>query len=418
MSSPNVIIVTILKILRIKQRPLSLNRHYKLLLNSYLRNVQNHFDYLILGGGLSGLNLALQLEADPFFKDKSIAVIEAISKTKNDRTWCFWEHKKGLYEDLVSYRWESIQFKSPVFSDTISIAPYTYKKIEGADFYAFAKAQLKAPAIQAKVLQTEDLGDQVVVTTDAGVYTASKVFSSILKPELLDQQEQQQYLKQHFIGWFIKTEIPFFDAQTATFMDFTIPQKGNCRFMYILPTSPTEALFEYTLFSKDLLSDAEYETAIAEYLEKAGITAYSIERTEQGNIPMSSYRFEQHNTKNIVHIGSAGGWTKASTGFTFQHSLKRTELLLAFLKQGKDFTRYKAGNRFWWYDLIFVDVLYRKNYLGASIFGTMFKKNSTDRIFRFLDNETSFAEEVHIMWSLPKLEFIKGAFSRFWAMFR
>jgi lycopene beta-cyclase len=380
--------------------------------------VQNHFDYLILGGGLSGLNLAMQLEADPFFKEKNIAIIEASSKTKNDRTWCFWEHTKGPYEHLVSHRWENIQFKSPVFSDTISITPYTYKKIEGEDFYAFAKAQLKAPIIQAKVLHTEDRGGQVTVTTDMGTYTASKVFSSILQPELLEHQKQQQYLKQHFIGWFIKTETPTFNPQTATFMDFTVPQKGNCRFMYVLPTSPTEALFEYTLFSKDLLSDAEYERAIAEYLEKIGITAYSIERTEKGNIPMSSYRFEQHNTENIVHIGSAGGWTKASTGFTFQHSLKRTETLLAFLKQGKDFTRYKTASRFWWYDLVFVDVLYRKNHLGAPIFGTMFKKNPTDRIFRFLDNETRFSEEVRIMWSLPKLEFIKGAIHRFWAMFR
>lgn len=380
--------------------------------------MQNHFDYLILGGGLSGLHLAMQLEADPFFKDKRIAIIEATAKTVNDRTWCFWEDQKGPYESLISHQWENISFKSPVYSDTFSIAPYVYKQIESDTFYAFAKAQLKAQIIQATVVTTEDQGNKVVVTTNSDTYTASKAFSSILNPDLLEQQQQQQYLKQHFIGWFIKTETSTFDAKTATFMDFTIPQKGNCRFMYVLPISETEALFEYTLFSKDLLADSEYETAIAEYLEKAGITEYSIERKEQGNIPMSSYRFEQHNTENIMFIGSAGGWTKASTGFTFQHSLKRTEHLLAFLKEGKDFTQYKTGGRFWWYDLIFVDVLYRKNQLGASIFGTMFQKNPTDRIFRFLDNETSFTEELRIMWSLPKTEFIKSVFSRLGAMFR
>lgn len=360
----------------------------------------------------------MQLEADPFFKNASIAIIEATSKTKNDRTWCFWEQNKGRYEDLVSHRWEHIQFKSAVFSDTISIAPFTYKKIESADFYAFAKAQLKAPIIKATVLNTQDNGDEVVVTTDTGRYTASKAFSSILQPELLEKQKQQQYLKQHFIGWFIKTTSPTFDAHTATFMDFTIPQKGNCRFMYVLPTSTTEALFEYTLFSKELLPDSEYEAEIAIYLKNKGITKYQIERTEQGNIPMSSYRFEQHNSENILYIGSAGGWTKASTGFTFQHSMKRTQQLLEFLKKNKDLRRFKTKSRFWWYDLVFVDVLYRKNSIGATIFGTMFKKNPTDRIFRFLDNETRFEEELQIMWSLPKVAFIKGAISRFWAMFR
>lgn len=394
------------------------NKSFELSLNSYLRKVQNQFDYLILGGGLSGLHLALQLEADPFFENSRIAIIEATSKNNNDRTWCFWETKAGPYEALVSHRWEHIQFKSPVFSNTITIAPYTYKKIDSKDFYAFAKAQLKTPIIQAKVLKIEDRGDAVVVSTDVGNYTASKVFSSILRPELLEEQKKHQYLKQHFIGWFIKTETPYFEANTATFMDFTVPQKGNSRFMYVLPTSTTEALFEYTLFSKDLLPDAEYEAAIKEYLYNAGITNYQIERSEQGNIPMSSYRFEQHNTKNVLYIGSAGGWTKASTGFTFQHSLKRTAHLISFLKQKKNFTQFKTKSRFWWYDLIFVDVLFRKNHMGATIFGTMFKENPTNRIFRFLDNETNFQEELRIMWSLPKMEFIKGVFSRCVAMFR
>ena len=54
-------------------------------------------------------------------------------------------------------------------------------------------------------------------------------------------------------------------------MDFDLPQKQETRFMYLLPFSPNEALVEYTLFSKDLLEDEEYETAINDYLkEKSG----------------------------------------------------------------------------------------------------------------------------------------------------
>ena len=36
--------------------------------------------------------------------------------------------------------------------------------------------------------------------------------------------------------------------------------------MYVLPFSYTEALVEYTLFSKDLLEDKEYEDEIKQYL--------------------------------------------------------------------------------------------------------------------------------------------------------
>ena len=378
--------------------------------------MQKHYDYIILGGGLSGLMLAYRMAEDAFFDTTSILIIDQSAKEENDRTWCFWEAQPDLFEATVSHQWPSIAFKSPVFSDEIEIAPYTYKKIEGKDFYAFAKAKLKQhPHIQFfqdHVTNIEERVEKVVVSTTNQSFTSNRVCNSFLNLNTLKKQTQHQYLKQHFIGWFIRTEVPVFDPNVATFMDFTVPQKGNCRFMYVLPTSPTEALFEYTLFSKDLLDTAEYETAIQEYLKQKDILQYHIEAKEQGDIPMSSYRFDKHNSKRMIHIGSAGGWTKASTGFTFKHTVKKTAALVTFLKTGKDLRKFSKRTRFWWYDLLLVDVLYRKNHLGAPIFGEMFKNNPTDRIFKFLDDETSFKEELQIIWSLPKKEFIKAVFSR------
>ena len=95
--------------------------------------------------------------------------------------------------------------------------------------------------------------------------------------------------------------------------------------LYVLPTSSTEALLEYTLFSKDLLSKEEYENEIQIYTKKLGITDYEIVEKEQGNIPMTNYKFWKHNTKNIINIGSAGGWTKASTGYTFANTIKKSK---------------------------------------------------------------------------------------------
>ena len=69
-------------------------------------------------------------------------------------------------------------------------------------------------------------------------------------------------MKQHFIGWFIKTKKNIFNDEKITFMDFDIDQKNNTRFMYILPYKKNDALIEYTLFSKNIISDIEYETEI------------------------------------------------------------------------------------------------------------------------------------------------------------
>jgi lycopene beta-cyclase len=75
---------------------------------------------------------------------------------------------------------------------------------------------------------------------------------------------------------------------------------------------------------KRAITKEEYETEIQNYIQKLGITNYEIIDKEQGNIPMTSYPFWKHNTKRIIHIGSAGGWTKASTGYTFKNATKKS----------------------------------------------------------------------------------------------
>ena len=215
-------------------------------------------------------------------------------------------------------------------------------------------------------------------------------------------------MRQHFIGWFIKTEQEVFNPEKAVFMDFSVAQKGNTRFMYVLPTSKTEALVEYTLFSKDLLERKEYENEIQHYIEKLGILNYEIVEKEKGNIPMTCYPFWELNTKNTVNIGSAGGWTKASTGFTFSNSDKQSSKLVAFLQTQNDFRQFYKKTKFWYYDLLFIDVLYKRNDLGSSVFSDLFKNGNPALIFKFLNEETLFSEDLKIMLKCPKVPFIKA----------
>ena len=195
-------------------------------------------------------------------------------------------------------------------------------------------------------------------------------------------------------------------------MDFDLPQNGNTRFMYVLPFSEYEALVEYTLFSADLLKNEAYETAIKHYLNQKNAGEFTIEDREQGSIPMTAYPFWENNSPNIMHIGTAGGWTKASTGFTFQKSIRKTEEVIAFLKTDKDLNKMKQSNRFWFYDLLFLDVLSKHNEKGHMLFSLMFKKNKSERIFKFLDEQTTFLEELKIMLSFPVGLFVKALWKR------
>ena len=47
------------------------------------------FDYIIIGGGCSGLSLAYELEIHDKIKDKTLAIIEPRIEYIRDKTWSF-----------------------------------------------------------------------------------------------------------------------------------------------------------------------------------------------------------------------------------------------------------------------------------------------------------------------------------------
>lgn len=375
-----------------------------------------HYNYIFAGAGLSSLLVVYEMIRSGRFQDKSILLIDSDTKKANDRTWCFWEKGSGQWDNIVSKEWNTALFIDSNFRKKLDFGGYQYKMIQGLDFYIYVFAEIKKHInikfLNAAVTNFADSGFNVLVKTDAGNFTCNKLFNNIYNPKLPAGQNKYPVLQQHFLGWHVKTTMPAFNDTEATFMDFSVPQKGNTRFMYVLPVSGTEALVEYTLFSKDLLPLSEYEDAIKEYLQQHNITGYKITATEKGSIPMTVYPFWKSNTKNILHIGSAGGWTKASTGYTFKSSTKKAEGLVHFLQGYDDFTQFYKKNKFWYYDLLLLDILGRHNRLGSLIFSGMFKSGEAGLIFKFLDEDTSLSEDLQVILKCPKLPFIKALLRR------
>jgi len=375
------------------------------------------YDYIIIGAGAAGLMLADAMISDDFFQRKSILLLDKDTKQSNDRTWCFWEKGEGQFDDLTHKEWNHIYFAGKQFSKRFSINPYTYKMIRGVDFYNAIFKRINAHQNihfkQAEVIAITDDKTQVTVKTQDQTFTGKQVFNSCFNYKMATHQTKYPVLQQHFMGWFVKTEKAVFDMDQATYMDFSIPQKGNTRFMYVLPTSAHEALIEYTLFSKDLLSKDTYENAIKNYLEKdLACSDYEIIETEMGSIPMTCYDFQEHHSENIRYIGTAGGWAKPSTGYTFMSTTKKIPVLLKHIKSGKPLHQLHFKNRFWFYDLLLLDVLDKDNANGYKIFEALFKNRSPQLIFKFLDEETSFAEDLIYIWGCPKKPFIKALFKR------
>lgn len=375
-----------------------------------------HYHYIFTGTGLAALLTVREMVQHPFYQDKKILLLDADAKKTNDRTWCFWDEGRH-FENIQHKAWETAVFADAEFERRFAMAPYTYRMVRGLDFYATVFEELhqnpNLTFIQEKVVDFQELGNHCLVKTENQSFTCNFIFNSIFNPEPLIAQKKFPLVHQHFVGWMVKTETPVFTPDCATFMDFSVPQKGNTRFMYVLPISENEALLEFTLFSANLLQREEYEWEIKAYLERLRITAYTITETEQGNIPMTCYPFWKHNSERILHIGSAGGWTKASTGYTFKNALKKSKALVDFLPQNNDLRKFHSINRFWFYDLLLIDILYRKNEVGSSIFASMFRQGKVATIFKFLDEKTAFLEDLNIILRCPKTLFIKALWHRF-----
>lgn len=372
---------------------------------------ETHYDYIIAGTGCAGLSLAMHLMQQPSLLQKKILLVDKAEKIHNDRTWCFWEKGNGFFENIVYRQWEELQFSSDTFSGTLSIAPYHYKMIRGLDFYRYCLEALKKyPSItfhQGNVSQLFS-SEKTGIIVDGKEFTADYVFSSILpaKPAL---QKKDVWLLQHFKGWQIETEKPVFNEKKATLMDFRISQKKGTAFCYVLPYSSSEALVEYTLFTPSLLQAEEYDAELKTYISAfLKIENYTIRETEFGVIPMTNHRFpRQHN--NIINIGTAGGQTKGSSGYTFyfiqQHCQKIVESLV---NHGHPFVAATPG-RFHFYDSVLLQVLNQDFLPGKDIFATMFRKNKPQDVLAFLNNASTLATELKIISTLPTLPFLKAA---------
>lgn len=375
-----------------------------------------HFDYIFTGTGLAALMTVYKMVLSGNFAHKSILLLDQDSKKTNDRTWCFWEKEDSVWSPIVLKKWDSALFANENFKRDLDLKPYQYHQIRGLDFYDFVFEELSKHSnitfSNEKVTNINELETHVFVGSEENRFTCHYLLNSIYTSSTALSQMKYPVLQQHFVGWYVKTEKEVFNPEQATFMDFSVEQKGNTRFMYVLPVSKTEALVEYTLFSEKLLSTAEYENEIQIYLEKLGIEQYDIVEKEQGSIPMTCYPFWKKNTKRVLNIGTAGGWTKASTGYTFKSADKKSTDLVEFLYSSTSIkmTSFHKRSRFWFYDLLLLDILYRHNELGSGIFSSLFKKGDPQLIFKFLDEETSLIEDVKVILKCPKVPFIKALF--------
>lgn len=381
------------------------------------------YDFIFLGAGCATLSIVMRMIKTGKFADKKILLIDKERKIKNDRTWCFWEKDDGFFENVVYKKWNKLSFFSDYFSEFMDISPYEYKMIRGIDFYNYCFSEIAGnrniDIVYGKIgsIIYDQQGISIEIDNVIQRFQHTTVFNSFSQDNKQDSINSKKdiNLLQHFKGWIIETLHPVFDPGKATFMDFRVRQDRGTTFVYVLPFSETKALVEYTLFTKDILKDEEYNSELSAYLKKfLKIADYKVIEEEFGVIPMTTRKFH-FNTGNTYNIGTAGGQTKASSGYTFQFIQKQARLIIeCLLSPHKTLSEIpETSNRFLFYDKVLLDVLHNNRATGKEIFTALFKKNKPQQVLKFMDNETSFKEELNIISSLPTFPFLKAAIKQF-----
>ena len=147
---------------------------------------------------------------------------------------------------------------------------YNYKTLSSVDFKNHVKNELKKNKkfkfTDDLVLKTIQKNNKVIVVGEKKSYCAKHVFDSRFTVNIYKELNKYTSLKQHFLGWVVRTNENKFEKDSLTFMDYRIRDKSKTAFTYVLPFKDMKSN-RVPYFSKDECLKEVYEGYIKEYLK-------------------------------------------------------------------------------------------------------------------------------------------------------
>ena len=348
------------------------------------------FDYIIIGGGCAGLSLAYELEIYNKLKNKTLAIIEPREEYKRDKTWSFWKVFSHHFDDCIKKSWNNFTINTPDKTKHVNCQSTPYQTIDSGMFYEKILSKLKLNKNIHFFKNIDELNK-----------SNSIVFNSVPNFE-----NKQSDLWQHFCGIEIETDKDFFDDEIFNLMDFACDQRNRVHFFYTLPFTKRNALVETTWISELNNENLEdYEQQIDNYLAyDLNIRNCKINFREKGAIPL--FRKKKKGNSEEIFIGSTGGMTRLSTGYTFLNIQEQSKYIRENIENIKKVKPYKIQKKYDFLDEILLRVLKNNPLEMGNIFLKVFDTNPNTAI-NFLSNKSDLSEDLKIILKMPKWKFLK-----------
>ncbi len=332
----------------------------------------------IIGAGMSGLSLAVALAKRGIEAD----VYEADGAPPRTRTFCGFEVELHPFSEVIGHRWRRVAVATDEGKALSFLTMHPYAMIEGGAFVDHALSRLEGSSVRLHF-------GRPVTPSDLD---AEHVFDSRPIPA------PDGALLQVFRGRFVRTERPVFDPEQAMLMDFRVDQSRGVHFLYVLPTSETEALVEDTYFTHQSIEDADFERTLDDALAPLG--PLEVIGTEGGMIPMSTEPLAP-SPERVTRIGIAGGIAKPSTGYAFAFAQRHAQAIATALSRGEPPPTTVRSERDRLLDAIFLARLDAEPDGAPELFHRLFDRVQGDSLARFLMEAAHTSDLLAVMRSLP-----------------
>jgi lycopene beta-cyclase len=375
-----------------------------------------------------------------------IVMLDGREEFADDRTWCFWDVEPTPFSHLARASFDTWSVRDGTEWITVNAPETPYLCLAAMDFYAHALTSIAAhPGVELRLGVTvgevvdhpvpDELYGLVSVSTTEGSVRARQVidcrgFSALPDSALPDSalpdsalagsahsaeadhaRESSTWVPQQFVGLHVVADRPVFDVTDCRLMDFGVDQSGGLRFVYVVPTSPFEALVEDVYLDETSSDQADYVARIEGYLlSEFGLASddFRVVGDERGYIPMTDHAFVRHPSAHVTRLGMLGGATRPSTGYTFLGIQRSCRRVVQSIVDGVADVAEPPCSLL---DSIFLRFLSDRPELAPRVFRLMFERVETGALVRFLTERSSTVDHLALILALPKLPFLATAWT-------
>lgn len=372
----------------------------------------------VVGGGLAGLSLALQLQQEPAFRGR-LTVYEARDAYADDRRWSFWPVIGHPFSAQPLRRYPLLRMSAHGRSILFDCAATPYACFAAGDLYAEARSRLAGDArfdlrMGATVAGVEADANGATVRTDDGDARYDRVFDARpprIEPECL----------QWFVGG--EVEVPADSAMpTPVLMDFDVggsssdAPDADIVFVYVLPQRYDTVLVQLTYFlPRGASPPTDAWSRWRRYvIDRLALDPSRLRREECGAIPMHPLRPQVDATSRVQPLGAAAGWIRAATGYGFVDTQRASARLAeALVRAPQTAARVRPRARVDdAMDAVLLEAMRRYPQDVGGWFLRLFERCPPARLIRFLSGEATMADRLAVMAALPPGRFVSAALRR------